>query len=67
MGTLGLVLLALAGGWAVLLPQDALLQQVQSAGVTYGLRPETFEEHPPDILVDSMPELAELLARGRAR
>ncbi|MCB9384509.1 MAG: HAD-IA family hydrolase [Bryobacterales bacterium] len=41
--------------------------QVQSAGVTYGLRPETFEEHPPDILVDSMPELAELLARGRAR
>lgn len=33
VGTLGLVLLALAGGWAVLLPQDALLQQVQSAGV----------------------------------
>ena len=35
---------------------------VTSAGVTYGLRPETFEEHPPDILADSMPELAELLA-----
>ena len=36
--------------------------RVTSAGVTYGLRPETFEEHPPDIVVDSMPELAELLA-----
>jgi phosphoglycolate phosphatase len=35
---------------------------VTSAGVTYGLRPETFEEHPPDILADSMPELAEMLA-----
>jgi phosphoglycolate phosphatase len=35
--------------------------KVTSAGVTYGLRPETFEEHPPDILVDSMPELAETL------
>ena len=36
--------------------------RVTSAGVTYGLRPETFEEHPPDILVDSMQELAEMLA-----
>lgn len=35
---------------------------VTSAGVTYGLRPETFEEHPPDILADSMPELAAMLA-----
>lgn len=32
-----------------------------SAGVTYGLRPETFEQHPPDILVDSMLELVEIL------
>jgi phosphoglycolate phosphatase len=39
---------------------------VTSAGVTYGLRPDTFEEHPPDILVDSMPELAEKLRRGLA-
>ena len=35
--------------------------KVASAGVTYGLRPETFEEFPPDILADSMPELAEML------
>ena len=39
---------------------------VTSAGVTYGLRPETFEEHPPDIVADSMPELAERLAAARA-
>jgi phosphoglycolate phosphatase len=35
---------------------------VTSAGVTYGLRPETFEQHPPDILARSMPELADTLA-----
>lgn len=40
--------------------------RVTSAGVTYGLRPDTLEEVPPDILVDSMPELAETL-RTRAR
>lgn len=28
-----------------------------SAGVTYGLRPESLKECPPDLLVDSMPEL----------
>ena len=32
-----------------------------SCGVTYGLQPESFEEHPPDMLVDRMPELVELL------
>ena len=26
--------------------------EVPSCGVTYGLQPESFEEHPPDILVD---------------
>lgn len=26
--------------------------EVSSCGVTYGLQPESFEEHPPDILVD---------------
>ncbi len=36
---------------------------VASAGVTYGLRPESLKEHPPDILVDSMGELAERLVR----
>ncbi len=30
-----------------------------SAGVTYGLRPESFEKYPPDILADSMPLLLE--------
>ncbi len=29
-----------------------------SCGVTYGLRPESLKQHPPDFLVDSMPELA---------
>ena len=32
-----------------------------ACGVTYGLQPESFEEHPPDMLVDRMPELVELL------
>ena len=32
-----------------------------SCGVTYGLQPESFKEHPPDMLVDRMPELVELL------
>ncbi len=32
-----------------------------SCGVTYGLRPESFKEHPPDMLVDRMPELVALL------
>ena len=35
---------------------------VTAAGVTYGLQPESFEEHPPDMLAGSMPELAEALA-----
>ena len=32
-----------------------------SCGVTYGLQPESFKEHPPDMLVDRMPELVALL------
>ena len=32
-----------------------------TCGVTYGLQPESFTEHPPDMLVDRMPELVELL------
>ena len=38
---------------------------VPSCGVTYGLQPETFEQHPPDILVDRMEELVEILSNGR--
>ena len=36
-----------------------------TCGVTYGLQPESFEKHPPDMLVDRMPELVEWL-RGQA-
>lgn len=32
-----------------------------SCGVTYGLQPESFEKHPPDILIDHMQELVEWL------
>ena len=37
---------------------------VRSCGVTYGLQPETFEQHPPDLLIDRMDELVELLRNG---
>lgn len=37
-----------------------------SAGVTYGLRPESLQEHPPDLLVDSMPELFGKLGAWKA-
>lgn len=37
---------------------------VPSCGVTYGLQPETFEQYPPDILVDRMEELVEILNNG---
>ncbi len=36
-----------------------------AAGVSYGLQPESFVEHPPDVLVDSMPELVEIVRDGR--
>jgi phosphoglycolate phosphatase len=35
-----------------------------AAGVTYGLQPETFEEHPPDYLVDRMEELLAVTRNG---
>ena len=36
------------------------------AGVSYGLRPEDFAEHPPDVLVDDMRELADaVVGTGR--
>ena len=38
-----------------------------SAGVTYGLQPETFEEHPPDFLVDRMEELVAVTRNGHGR
>ncbi|MBK5291894.1 MAG: phosphoglycolate phosphatase [Acidobacteriia bacterium] len=38
---------------------------IRACGVTFGFQPETFEEHPPDFLVDDMSELADIvLAAG---
>jgi phosphoglycolate phosphatase len=45
--------------------QTARNAGVRSCGVTYGLQPETFEQHPPDLLVDRMEELAALLRNGK--
>jgi phosphoglycolate phosphatase len=38
--------------------------KVKACGVSYGFQPETFEQDPPDILVDNMNELADYLAAG---
>ena len=38
---------------------------IKACGVTYGFQPETFQENPPDILVDRMEELAEMVLRER--
>lgn len=35
------------------------------AGVTFGFQPETFEEDPPDVLVDRMEHLAAMIVNGR--
>lgn len=40
---------------------------IKSCGVTYGFQPETFDEHPPDLLVDRMEALAELVLAERMR
>lgn len=37
---------------------------VRACGVTYGFQPETFETDPPDVLVDSMEQLAPLVLTG---
>lgn len=34
---------------------------IHTCGVSYGFKPHTFEQIPPDVLVHSLPELAELL------
>jgi phosphoglycolate phosphatase len=38
--------------------------QVLACGVTYGFQPETFEQDPPDLLVDDMQKLAEYVLNG---
>ena len=40
---------------------------IQACGVTYGFQPEGFEEDPPDVLVNRMEELAELIVESRRR
>ena len=39
--------------------------QVMACGVTYGFQPETFEQDPPDLMVDNMLQLAEYVLNGR--
>ena len=39
--------------------QTARNAKVQACGVSYGFQPESFVQHPPDILVDDMGQLAE--------
>jgi phosphoglycolate phosphatase len=38
---------------------------IKACGVTYGFQPETFQEARPDILVDRMEELTEMVLRER--
>lgn len=45
--------------------QTARNAHVTACGVSWGFQPETFAEHPPDLLVDNLAELAEfVIARG---
>jgi phosphoglycolate phosphatase len=38
---------------------------IRACGVTYGFQPETFADDPPDILVDRMEQLADMVIAGR--
>ena len=38
----------------------------RACGVRFGFQPETFEEHPPDFLVDRMEEMAAIVVASRA-
>ena len=38
---------------------------IRCCGVTYGFQPETFEEDPPDVLVDRMEDVADLVIAER--
>lgn len=39
--------------------------QVLACGVTYGFQPESFEQDPPDLMVDDMQQLADYVLNGR--
>jgi phosphoglycolate phosphatase len=45
--------------------QTARNAQIAVCGVSYGFQPESFEQHPPDFIVDDMQELAEMVLAGR--
>jgi len=38
---------------------------IRACGVRFGFQPDTFEEHPPDFLVDRMEEMAEIVLASR--
>jgi phosphoglycolate phosphatase-like HAD superfamily hydrolase len=38
--------------------------KVKACGVTYGFQPESFVQDPPDVVVDDMNQLADLLVSG---
>ncbi len=39
--------------------------QVIACGVTYGFQPETFEQDPPDLVIDNMTQLVDYVFNGR--
>ena len=39
--------------------------QVMACGVTYGFQPESFQQDPPDLMVDDMQQLADYVLNGR--
>ena len=44
--------------------QTARNADVRCCGVSYGLRPDTFEQHPPDVLVDTFEEVVRFASNG---
>ena len=44
--------------------QTARNADVRCCGVSYGLRPDTFEQHPPDVLVDTFEEVVRFARNG---
>lgn len=47
--------------------QTARNARITACGVTWGFQPESFGEHPPDLLIDSAADLAGLVSQGAAR
>lgn len=47
--------------------QTARNAGIKACGVTYGFQPETFADDPPDLLVNTLAELVEIVTAGRQR